>query len=722
MKNGVAVRYYNDPSFYSDPALVRPYRVGMSCAFCHVSAHPLDAPFDPANPRWENLSGAIGSQYLRIRAVFGNLLPKSNFVYHLLDSQPPGTIDTSLIASDNINNPNTMNAIFGVPQRVQRAYANPREVQGDAASKMPSLFSDEPQPYENPRHVPRVLLDGADSIGIYGALARVYLNIGTYSEQWTRLNTPLIGFVPPQAVVEAGGTPYQKTQAPFTVADCKVHSLYWLATLDRVDALRDYFLKITPSMPLLAAQGGGPSQQRVKLDRLARGRQVFAANCIVCHSSIQPENNPRDLFDSDPSDLLHQKPASPQVAALVNAYNAQFTTIIQERKDRIARYEKDGELWDHDPGQWLRNPDYEKWALAMVETPQFWKNNFLSTDMRVPVTYVGTNPGRALGTNGMTGRMWQDFSSQSYRTLPSVESISYFNPFTNGTESFTPRQATPPGVPPGGGGPGFYRPASLISVWATAPLLHNNSLGLFNNDPSVNGRLAAFDDAIHKLLWPEKRLESSSYNGATADRLKHDHGLIWRTTEETYLVLPGKDIPPIFSMVPVLMRLLEPIKPWIQIFDGALWLPSAVLLAMSFVLIAFLPRNRWARWWGYGSLVAALLVGALLYFEDGGLGDLKIGPIPKGMPVDLIANLNPDANPADLKAAFKVTIDTLAEIQSRHLSDADAQVLLAKQVAPALMKVSKCPDYVMDEGHYFPWFKDMSDDDKTALIELLKTF
>ena len=39
-----------------------------------------------------------------------------------------------------------------------------------------------------------------------------------------------------------------------------------------------------------------------------------------------------------------------------------------------------------------------------------------------------------------------------------------------------------------------------------------------------------------------------------------------------------------------------------------------------------------------------------------------------------------------------------------------------------LMKVSKCPDFVMDKGHYFPWFNQMTDADKEALIELLKTF
>src|SRR5262249_34249199 len=61
-----ARRYYNDPDYYSDPKLVRPFRVGMSCAFCHASFHPLDPPRDLTDPGWENISGNIGAQYLRI--------------------------------------------------------------------------------------------------------------------------------------------------------------------------------------------------------------------------------------------------------------------------------------------------------------------------------------------------------------------------------------------------------------------------------------------------------------------------------------------------------------------------------------------------------------------------------------------------------------------------------------------------------------------------------
>jgi hypothetical protein len=120
-------RYRGDESYFTNPKLVRPYRVGMACAFCHAAPHPLNPPADVEAPQWANLSSNIGAQYFRTRSVFGNLLKPDNFVYHLLDSQPPGTIDTSLVASDNINNPNTMNGISrpGSIARVSRFTATP---------------------------------------------------------------------------------------------------------------------------------------------------------------------------------------------------------------------------------------------------------------------------------------------------------------------------------------------------------------------------------------------------------------------------------------------------------------------------------------------------------------------------------------------------------------------------------------------------------------------
>ena len=41
-------RYYNDPDYYLQKDIVRPYRVGMSCGFCHVGPNPIRAMPPPA--------------------------------------------------------------------------------------------------------------------------------------------------------------------------------------------------------------------------------------------------------------------------------------------------------------------------------------------------------------------------------------------------------------------------------------------------------------------------------------------------------------------------------------------------------------------------------------------------------------------------------------------------------------------------------------------------
>src|SRR5262249_32662343 len=158
----------------------------------------------------------------------------------------------------------------------------------------------------------------------------------------------------------------------------------------------------------------------------------------------------------------------------------------------------------------LADAGYQKWAQEAVGKREFWEDNFLSTDRRLPVTLVKTNAGRSLATNALEGHMWEDFSSRTYKELPAVGAIKVFNPYSGKEE----RSQAP------GGGRGYYRRASLISVWATAPYLHNNSVGLFNNDPSVAGRMAAFDDGIRRLLVRADRTTDAQGRPLPADEIE----------------------------------------------------------------------------------------------------------------------------------------------------------------------------------------------------------
>jgi hypothetical protein len=118
-----------------------------------------------------------------------------------------------------------------------------------------------------------------------------------------------------------------------------------------------------------------------------------------------------------------------------------------------------------------------------------------------------------------------------------------------------------------------------------------------------------------------------------------------------------------------------------------------------------------------------------------GEGEVQIGPIPAGTPVDLLANLELVSEHTDpgerLKHEAKVLELLLKIVHDLRAipagaSDEEARKVLANLATP-LLELSKCPDFIVNRGHYFGTssFKEepgLSDEDKRALIEFLKTF
>ena len=188
--------------------------------------------------------------------------------------------------------------------------------------------------------------------------------------------------------------------------------------------------------------------------------------------------------------------------------------------------------------------------------------------MRVPVTLLQTNACTPLATNAIAGNIWDNFSSASYKDLPSVGAITVYNPFTG-----APQQYQMPA-----GGRGYTRVPSLISLWSTAPFLLNNSVGTFNPSPSVEARMASFNDSITKMLWPEKREKDA----VLGDKIP---GVIDRTTVTSWLRVPTGYLPDVLKDTQDVLQLIAP-----KLFDQ---------------------------------------------------GGLEIGPIPAGTPVDLLANFDP---------------------------------------------------------------------------------
>ena len=169
---------------------------------------------------------------------------------------------------------------------------------------------------------------------------------------------------------------------------------------------------------------------------------------------------------------------------------------------------------------------------AIVNAPDFLEGNFLSTEARVPVTLLQTNACSPLATNALAGNIWDNFSSQSYKTLPSVGTITVHDPFTG-----KPWQYKMPA-----GGRGYTRPPSLISLWSTAPFLLNNTVGgdAFEQDPSVDARMRVFQASIEQMLWPEKREHDPSLGNTNQGDPIY---LIDRTTQDSNISMPADYVP-----------------------------------------------------------------------------------------------------------------------------------------------------------------------------------
>ena len=153
--------------------------------------------------------------------------------------------------------------------------------------------------------------------------------------------------------------------------------------------------------------------------------------------------------------------------------------------------------------------DATQWFRDAVEREDFLTNNFLADDKRYSVVMLGTNVGRAMASNATKGNIWDQFSSDTYKAQPAVGRLANL---------YNPQDPTKPSeieIP--GGGRGYYRTAALTAIWATAPYLHNNSVGNFIKDPTVQGRMTAFNDGMVKLLWAERRLGVQSIPVTTVD-------------------------------------------------------------------------------------------------------------------------------------------------------------------------------------------------------------
>ncbi|HEX6198714.1 MAG TPA: hypothetical protein VF150_00500, partial [Thermoanaerobaculia bacterium] len=239
--------------------------------------------------------------------------------------------------------------------------------------------------------------------------------------------------------------------------------------------------------------------------------------------------------------------------------------------------------------------------------------------------------------------------------LPAVGTIRVENPWTGAEEDFE--------MP--GGGRGYIRTPSLVALWSSAPYLHNNTVGVFNGDPSVAGRMAAFEDGMERMLWPERRGRGACVSGAAAEGGEAERqpfcAPVFETTAESWLTLHETFVP-------------EVLRPFLR--------------------------------------------------EELADGELRIGPIPEGTPVALLANLDLERalhTRAGRRGLARLLLDlerATDRIEAEGLEGEEARAAL-RELVPDLRRLSKCLDYRVDRGH--PFGTDLPDADKRDLIEYLKT-
>jgi cytochrome c5 len=459
-----------------DGSVEPPFLIGTACGSCHIAFDPLNPPKDPANPKWENIKGLQGNQYTRISEIMVSGMDTNTLEWQMFAHARPGTSDTSAIPNDLVNNPGTINALINIPQRPVFAgeqvlkWRKTRACEGKPEAVCWCEPGREGKCWERSLQtetVHHILKGGEDSIGALEAIQRVYFNIGSCSEQcWVNHLTDLRQLDPQQRGFG---------QTPFDIGQCRRDCPNFRAIEDRLVNLLDFFMSAEARATDLrearqnalrqVSHTAEYAEQDLIADleaeygtgAVARGEQVFRQSCARCHSS------------------------SPEAAA------GNFEAIDFHKAD---------------PKSGLRAD---------------WMGN----DAPTLVSEVGTFRCRALHSNHMTGRIWEQYGSETLRAKP----------------------ADPNVTEPADGGRSYYRNISLLNLWAHAPFMHNNAVGpelcgkpantandfyaqrpryvdgtdlsllppgqqpaCWEYDPSVAGRYALFKASVEALLHPDQRI------------------------------------------------------------------------------------------------------------------------------------------------------------------------------------------------------------------------
>lgn len=460
----------------ADGSIEPPFLIGTACGSCHIAFNPAKPPKDPEHPQWDNISGLVGNQYIRISEIMVSGMSKDDLLWQVFAHARPGTSDTSAIPNDQVNNAGTINALINIAQRP--TFANEDVMRWRKAASCPTgakedtCWCEPGKPGKcwekslKKETVHHILKDGSDSIGALGAIQRVYFNIGSCSEQcWVNHLTDLRQLDP---------SARNFGQTPFDIGQCRRDCPNFRAIEDRLTNVLDFFLtapeghakdlrearenqrkQIKPEASYQYDDLVADLEKQFGKDSVSRGQKVFAENCARCHSSGKPPFEAIDFHAIDPKTGLR--------------------------------------------ADWMGN------------------------DVPTPVTEVGTYRGRALHSNHMRGHVWDQFADENYHARPVVEgilephdggrgyyrNISLLNLWAHAP--FLHNNSVGPELCGWGGDKSnpyeFYRASYVDASQAgLPPLPKDKQPACWTYDPSVDGRFKLYVASMQDLLHPAQRV------------------------------------------------------------------------------------------------------------------------------------------------------------------------------------------------------------------------
>jgi hypothetical protein len=496
-----------------DGSIEPPFMIGQSCGTCHISFDPTNPPADPERPHYDNVLGAVGSQFTQITEIFTNGLisdsqlinkrPKANVLFQMAGHVRAGVVDTSAVTQDMVNNPGTPNAIINLGKRpgledrqedsafkehIYKWEKSPAENGCPAEDKRVgtcdangSCFSNTcvavksgtwHYNYKQDFSIPHVLKGGEDSIGPEGSVQRVYLNIFSCTETCiTNSLSDLFVF----------GKGRNSIQTPVDLGQCRKDCPAFRAVEDRVYDIYAFLANVRPTNlgttqtttkdPIPGAEPWAKVIADIKGNtaKYKMGQDAFLEKCASCHSN-RPE-----------------LAGTPEMRQHIFAENG-----------IDLRIGKDGVV-----AEWF------------------------GSDIRIPQPTVGTYKCRALHSNHAKGHLWDFYASEESRNQPAPDDLDELKGLHDGR--------------------GYYRAPSLLNLWAFAPFLHNNALGpdveksdefklndgvaqhsvpnklgadgkpvtyaVLPKDPSFAGRVRMYKASMHELLYPDDRTGTRTADG-----------------------------------------------------------------------------------------------------------------------------------------------------------------------------------------------------------------